>query len=90
MSDLKHQHKVGNRYLSGILALAGVVFIWVSSSFAMNVRFLLLSLIVRLLTPFFFFLEFIWINGVQQAFFRYLYQYIHILILSYPFAIQTT
>ncbi|KAI8886309.1 hypothetical protein K501DRAFT_321923 [Backusella circina FSU 941] len=39
MSELKHQHKVENRYLSGILALAGVVFIWVSSSFAMNSLF---------------------------------------------------
>lgn len=35
MSDLKELSQ--KRYLGGILALGGVVFIWVSSSFAMNV-----------------------------------------------------
>lgn len=41
MSDLKDLSQ--KRYWGGILALGGVVFIWVSSSFAMNVNIYLIQ-----------------------------------------------
>ena len=51
MSDLKDLSQ--KRYWGGILALGGVVFIWVSSSFAMNVNIYLFRRLVLVIKNYF-------------------------------------
>lgn len=76
------------RYFGGVCALIAVVFIWVSSSFAMNVS---ATPMIRTANMFQHangsIIEHIWRSGIQQAVSYYLSQHRHFLLLLITTAI---
>ncbi|SAM06402.1 hypothetical protein [Absidia glauca] len=87
MTDLTRR-----RYFGGIAALLGVVFIWVTSSFAMNVNVVLLSPILftdtHTVDRISFGIEYLWGPSLQQTLLDHLPEHSNILLLLNTLRLQ--